>query len=156
MDFDDKRILITGSTAGIGREAARLFARAGGDIVVSGRDASRGQGVVAEIERDGGRAEFIAADLSDVDSVRDLAARRRRRRRSREQRRRLRGTPTPDVSVESFDEMFAINVRAPFLLTAALAPGMAARRTTRSSTCRPWHRTWGSPAWRCTPPPKER
>ena len=64
--------LVTGSTDGVGRMVASQLARAGAEVVVHGRDADRGRQVVAEIEASGGRAHFIAADLSDIGQVRAL------------------------------------------------------------------------------------
>ena len=58
-----EKALITGSTAGIGKEIAMSFAREGAAVVVTGRDAERGNAVVRSITAAGGRATFIAADL---------------------------------------------------------------------------------------------
>jgi NAD(P)-dependent dehydrogenase (short-subunit alcohol dehydrogenase family) len=52
---------------------ARSLAEAGAEVIVHGRDAGRGRDVAAEIEAGGGRARFIAADLSDLVEVRALA-----------------------------------------------------------------------------------
>ena len=73
MKLQDQRVLVTGATAGIGQETAKLFARRGASVVITGRDTQRGAQTVAAIEADGGRAEFIAADLNDIESVRRLA-----------------------------------------------------------------------------------
>ena len=73
MKLQDQRVLVTGATAGIGQEAAKLFARRGASVIISGRNTERGELTVAAIEAEGGRAEFIAADLNDIASVRRLA-----------------------------------------------------------------------------------
>src|SRR5713101_7165929 len=73
MQLRDQRVLVTGATAGIGQETARLFARRGAAVVITGRNTERGAQTVAAIEAEGGRAEFIATDLSDIESVRRLA-----------------------------------------------------------------------------------
>jgi NAD(P)-dependent dehydrogenase (short-subunit alcohol dehydrogenase family) len=65
--------LVTGSTTGIGRAAALRLARDGWEVIVHGRDAGRGAEVVAAIEAEGGRARFVAADLTDTGEVRRLA-----------------------------------------------------------------------------------
>ena len=129
MELRDQRVLVTGATTGIGREAAKLFARRGASVVITGRDTERGAQTVAAIEAEGGRAEFIAADLNDIKSVRRLA----------EQAdevdvlinnaaaTRTPFAPTLEQNVESFDTIFDVNVRAPFFLTAALLPKMIAR-----------------------------
>jgi NAD(P)-dependent dehydrogenase (short-subunit alcohol dehydrogenase family) len=63
-----ERALVTGSTAGIGRAIAIAFAAQGAAVVVTGRNAERGDGVVAEIRDAGGHATFVAADLHDEDA----------------------------------------------------------------------------------------
>jgi NAD(P)-dependent dehydrogenase (short-subunit alcohol dehydrogenase family) len=68
-----KIALVTGSTDGVGRAVARSLAEAGAEVFVHGRDADRGRDAVAEIEAGGGRARFVAADLSDLAEVRALA-----------------------------------------------------------------------------------
>ena len=69
MKLQDQRVLVTGATAGIGQETAKLFARRGASVVITGRDTQRGAQTVAVIEAEGGRAEFIAADLNDIRST---------------------------------------------------------------------------------------
>jgi NAD(P)-dependent dehydrogenase (short-subunit alcohol dehydrogenase family) len=119
--------LVTGSTSGIGAATAALLADEGYDVVVSGRDVDRGEAVAGQIVARGGSARFVAADLNDLDSVRHLA------------------TSAGDVDVlvnnagifpgallvgqdlDSFEQAFDVNVRAPYFLTAALVPAMVAR-----------------------------
>jgi NAD(P)-dependent dehydrogenase (short-subunit alcohol dehydrogenase family) len=75
--MDGERALVTGSTAGIGRAIAVMFAREGAAVVVTGRNVERGRAVVEEIAANGGRAVFLPADLHDEDActrlVRDAA-----------------------------------------------------------------------------------
>ena len=56
MDLQDQRVLVTGATAGIGRQTAMLFARRGATVIITGRDTERGAQTVAAIEAEGGRA----------------------------------------------------------------------------------------------------
>jgi len=126
-----KRALVTGGTSGIGRAAAEALAREGAHVLVSGRDAVRGDAVVAAIRSAGGKADFAAADLADAGSVRALAR----------QAARIGGHvdilvnnagvfpfgPTPDASDQDIDAVYAVNVKAPFILVGELAPAMAAR-----------------------------
>jgi NAD(P)-dependent dehydrogenase (short-subunit alcohol dehydrogenase family) len=124
--------LVTGATSGIGRATSVLFADRGAHVLVSGRDAARGDAVVHQIRAAGGKADFVAAELGDADSVRTLA---------REAVHLGGGKidilinnagifpfgPTPEASDEDIDSVYAVNVKAPFLLVASLAPGMAER-----------------------------
>ncbi len=77
--MDGERALVTGSTAGIGRAIAVMFAREGARVAVTGRNPERGNAVVREIAANGGDAVFLPADLHDEDActrlVDDAAAR---------------------------------------------------------------------------------
>jgi NAD(P)-dependent dehydrogenase (short-subunit alcohol dehydrogenase family) len=64
--------LVTGSTSGLGKQIARLFAAEGAAVIVTGRDATRGAAVVGAIDGAGGRAAFVAADLSTRAGCTDL------------------------------------------------------------------------------------
>jgi NAD(P)-dependent dehydrogenase (short-subunit alcohol dehydrogenase family) len=71
--FDQKVVLVTGASGGIGRAIARGFAAAGASVVVHyHNNTSRAEGVVAEIEKDGGKAVALSADLTrpaEVDAL---------------------------------------------------------------------------------------
>lgn len=121
------RALVTGATAGLGRAIAQQLAGDGLDVIVHGRDAVRGQQAVEEIQQAGGNATFVAADVSDPAGIEQLAA----------------GAgqidvlvnnagfswfgPTAELPPDTFDALFASNVKGPYFLVAAFAPGMAAR-----------------------------
>lgn len=124
--------LVTGATSNIGRAIAIAFAAEGAHVAVSGRDAGRGQEVVDAIRAAGGRADFVRADLDgSPERSRALAA---------EATRVLGGhvdvlvnnagiyppTTTPDTDEPTFDQVYGVNVKAPYFLTAAIAPAMAA------------------------------
>ena len=127
MELQDQRVLVTGATAGIGWEAAQLFARRGAAVIVTGRDTQRGAQTVAAIEAEGGRAEFIAADLNDIESVRRLAEQAGEVDVLVNNAAAHTFGPTLEQDVDSFDMTFDVNVRAPFFLAAALLPKMIAR-----------------------------
>ena len=126
-NLEGQRALVTGATSGIGRAVDLQLARDGAEVIVHGRDVARGAETVEEIAGAGGKASFVGADLSDAADVQRLA--------------RAVGdvdillnnagialfAPTAEFEVAAFDTMFASNVRAPFFLVAAFAPGMAAR-----------------------------
>src|SRR3977135_3966716 len=65
--------LVTGATARIGRAIAQQLAALGAEVVVHGRSPERGAETVQAIENGGGKARFVAADLSRADDVRRLA-----------------------------------------------------------------------------------
>src|SRR5262245_37040185 len=64
-----KRILITGASRGIGREAARLLARRGHRVVLAARDAPALTALAREISSEGGHAEVLPVDLTDDGGV---------------------------------------------------------------------------------------
>ena len=64
--------VVTGSTAGLGKEVVRLFAAEGARTVVTGRNVERGEAVAAELVAAGGEAVFVAADLADEAQARGL------------------------------------------------------------------------------------
>ncbi len=70
MRLVGKVALISGSTRGIGRSIAEMFAREGARVVVTGRTVDRGNKVVAGIRQAGGTAEFVELDVTNEDSVR--------------------------------------------------------------------------------------
>ncbi|MGI5454594.1 SDR family NAD(P)-dependent oxidoreductase [Streptomyces sp. CA-249302] len=126
-ELTGKTALITGSTAGIGAEAAGLLAEAGADVVVTGRDSDRGAAVVRAIADRGGRARFVAADLTDLASLHRLATEAGHVDILVNNAAAFPVAPTVSQDLESFDAALAANIRAPYLLTAVLAPGMVAK-----------------------------
>jgi NAD(P)-dependent dehydrogenase (short-subunit alcohol dehydrogenase family) len=125
QDLHPRTALVTGSTSGIGRATALALAREGFTVIVHGRDAQRGAATVEEITAAGGHARFVAADLSDAADVERFAN----------------GVGEVDVLVnnggfswfgatdqldtDTYDRLFASNVRSAYQLVAALAPRMA-------------------------------
>jgi meso-butanediol dehydrogenase/(S,S)-butanediol dehydrogenase/diacetyl reductase len=69
-----KVALVSGSTRGIGRSIAEHLAAEGAAVAVTGRTVEKGEKVVARIREAGGTAEFLALDVTDEASVRDVVA----------------------------------------------------------------------------------
>jgi NAD(P)-dependent dehydrogenase (short-subunit alcohol dehydrogenase family) len=128
MRLQDKTALVTGATSNIGRAIAVAFAREGAHVVVSGRDKTRGDAVVAEIRADGGKADFVAADLDDAKAAKALAAEATRVLGRVDilvnNAGLIDGSQTTDIDESTFDRFFSVNVKAPFFLVGALAPAI--------------------------------
>lgn len=79
--MQDKTVLITGATAGIGQATALEIARRGANVVIVGRDEAKASAAVSAIQNETGnqRVSYLLADLSSVKSTRALAAEYRRR-----------------------------------------------------------------------------
>jgi NAD(P)-dependent dehydrogenase (short-subunit alcohol dehydrogenase family) len=72
MKLRDRVAIVTGATSGIGEASARLFAAEGARVTVAGRDAARGEGVVAAIAAAGGTAIFVRADVRRAEDCRRI------------------------------------------------------------------------------------
>jgi NAD(P)-dependent dehydrogenase (short-subunit alcohol dehydrogenase family) len=70
--LENKVVLITGATSGIGKATAIAFAKAGAKVVLSGRRAKEGQAVADSIKATGGNATFVQADVTDEAQVQAL------------------------------------------------------------------------------------
>jgi len=78
LQLSGKRALVTGSTAGIGEAIARTLAAEGVAVTIHGRDVARGRAVAEQIAREGGRAHFVAGDLTRTEDLAQVAAEARR------------------------------------------------------------------------------
>jgi NAD(P)-dependent dehydrogenase (short-subunit alcohol dehydrogenase family) len=119
--------LVTGATSGIGRSAAVRLAGDGWDVLVHGRNTDRGAEVVREIEAHGGRARFVAADLSDVAALRALVDQVGEVDVLVNNAGASWFGGTADLDETTFDDLFDGNVRSAYFLVAGIAPGMAER-----------------------------
>ncbi|MFJ8827981.1 SDR family NAD(P)-dependent oxidoreductase [Streptomyces sp. NPDC102467] len=133
MEFAGKTALVTGSGAigGLGHATAKALAAGGADLILTGNDAERGAQVVADIHAgaDGslaGTVRFVVADLSDPEAVRQLADDAGSVDILINNASVMTFAPTPEQDLTGYDAAFAVNVRAPFLLTALFAQKMAA------------------------------
>ncbi|MGW0159123.1 SDR family NAD(P)-dependent oxidoreductase [Mycobacterium sp. NPDC003323] len=127
--FAGRTALVTGSTGGLGVTIAHALAADGAHVIVTGRNAERGDAVVADIRAAGGSASFIAADLGAGEAaVRALAA-QAGQVDILVNNAGIWSTPEPteDISEATLLASYQANVVGPFLLTGALAPAMARR-----------------------------
>ena len=124
--------LITGGTSGIGLATAKKLAQLGIHALIVGRNSERGKKAVEEIRVAGGRADFISSDLQDAASVRDVAKRAVELGNGHvdiliNNAGIFPFGPTHEMTEEQFDDVFSVNVKAPFFLVAELAPPMTKR-----------------------------
>jgi NAD(P)-dependent dehydrogenase (short-subunit alcohol dehydrogenase family) len=71
ISYKNKVVLITGGTSGIGKAAALAFAEAGAKIVLTGRREKEGSIVAGQINKAGGAASFVRADVAKDEDVRN-------------------------------------------------------------------------------------
>lgn len=126
-----KTALVTGASRGLGRASALALARSGAQVLINyGRGENEAEAVVAEIRQAGGRADKVAADLRAPNAPHTLA-------------KLVRGiigdrldilvanagvsksATIEETTVEDFDNLFAVNVRAPYFLVQQLLPTMS-------------------------------
>ncbi|WP_433505312.1 SDR family NAD(P)-dependent oxidoreductase [Pseudonocardia halophobica] len=130
-DMTGTAALVTGGNSGIGRATAKALAGRGAHVVITGRDADRGERTVKEIRAAGGRADFVAATLLGEASARDLVHRAEELAGPIDVLVNSAGVfpfgPTDTTGEQDFDLVYDTNVKVPYFLVAALAPAMAAR-----------------------------
>jgi NAD(P)-dependent dehydrogenase (short-subunit alcohol dehydrogenase family) len=122
-DLQNYTALVTGGTAGIGLETARLLADRGARVVITGRDAERGKAALATLG-DGRRVEFVAADLGDLDSVGQLVEKVGAVDIVVNNAGAFPTASTLEQDVASFERVFDTNVRGAYFLVAKLVPHM--------------------------------
>lgn len=143
--------IVTGSTSGIGAAIARTLAAHGAHVVVSGRDATRGEAAVHDIRAAGGCAQFVAADLGgSYEQLRTFAAAATSVLGGRvdilvNNAGVYPATLTENLPDDDLDAMLAVNVRAPHVLVGAVAPGMAKRGRGAIVTIGSWMARLGTP-----------
>jgi NAD(P)-dependent dehydrogenase (short-subunit alcohol dehydrogenase family) len=130
--LDGKRAVVTGGAKGLGRVMAGALAEAGAEVAVVSRTAGDCEKAAEEIARETGRkAVGVAADVSRAEDVERMAE---------EVERKLgavdilinnaginRRGPVAELSEEDWDAVVDVNLKAPFLCSRRLGPGMAAR-----------------------------
>jgi NAD(P)-dependent dehydrogenase (short-subunit alcohol dehydrogenase family) len=120
-DLAGKIAVVTGGSQGVGEAIAKLFAaRGAGGLVICGRNEKNGKRVAAEIEQMGCPAVFVKADLESVADCRQVIAEADRRFGKVDVLVNAAGLTDRgtifDTTEERFDEIFNVNVRAPFFL----------------------------------------
>lgn len=129
MKLENKVAIITGSTRGIGRATAKLFAAEGAKVVVVGTNAELGDSCVAEIKADGGEAIFCKTDVTSEESLAALV------KAALDTYGRIDilvnnagvGGSTAnmnDITMDEWNKVLATNLTAPFMLCKKVIPVM--------------------------------
>src|SRR3984885_553355 len=127
-NLSGKTALVTGASRGIGRASALALASAGAQVLVHYSNSEKeADAVLADIRDRGGKAEKVGADLRRPDGAHALAKRVRVIVGDRldilvANAGVSKSAPIEDTTVEDFDNLFAVNVRAPFFLIQQLLP----------------------------------
>jgi 3-oxoacyl-[acyl-carrier protein] reductase len=125
-----KTALVTGASRGIGRASALALAKAGAQVLIHyNSNGPEADAVVADIRQSGGRAEKVGADLRQSDGPHTLAKRVRAIVGDRldilvANAGISKAASIEDTTIEDFDNLFAVNVRAPFFLVQQLLPAL--------------------------------
>lgn len=122
MSLSGKTALVTGASRGIGRAIALRLARDDARVIVHfNRDQNAAQSVVQEIERAGGKAASIQADIADLEAVKIMFSGLQTPFERLDIVVNNAGwasfAPLPDVTTEEFDALFHLNVRGLFFVT---------------------------------------
>src|SRR3977135_1597998 len=126
--LNGKTALVTGASRGMGRASALALAAAGPQVLVHyGRGAKGADGGGGEIRKGGGRADAVAMDLAAADGPGKLAKQARSIIGDRldilvANAGISKAASIEEITVEDFDKLFAVNVRAPYFLVQQLLP----------------------------------
>jgi retinol dehydrogenase-12 len=122
-----KTVLITGATAGIGKQTALELARLGAHVVVVGRNADKTRGVVEELRaQTGAQVDSLLADLSSLKSVRSLGVEAREKYPRLDVLVNNAGALNPkrELTTDGYERTFATNHLAYFVLANELLPAL--------------------------------
>jgi len=125
-------IVITGASTGIGKETAGLFAGKGAITIAISRNIEKLQKTKDELEKDGGKLNIYACDVSKDKEVKSLVANIIETYGTIDILINNAGlgykVPVEDMTVEQFDEMMNTNIKGVFLMTRYVLPYMKARK----------------------------
>lgn len=119
--LDGRRALVTGGGRGIGLAAASALAAAGAHVTLAARTESEIEAAAAAIRGRGDSANTLVLDVTDVETARRALAAREPYRILVNNAGTNRPAHLPDVKVEDFDVIFALNVRAAFFMAQTVA-----------------------------------
>ena len=128
ISLQGKTALVTGAATGIGRAIAIVFAQAGARVVINHLgQAEAAQAVVQAIQRDGGDAFAIDADVSQADAVQRLVADAGALHILVNNAGIIQEKPFLDTTEADWDRLLGVDLKSVFLTSRAVLPGMVAR-----------------------------
>jgi NAD(P)-dependent dehydrogenase (short-subunit alcohol dehydrogenase family) len=119
--LDGKRALVTGGGRGIGLAAASALAEAGAQVTLAARTQSEIEAAAAAIRARGQKADALTLDVTDIAAARKALAAAQPFQILVNNAGMNRPALLPDVKLEDFDAIFALNVRAAFFMAQAVA-----------------------------------
>jgi len=132
MLLEDRVVLVSGGTQGLGAAIARAAAREGATVAVTGRRRSPGEALAAELTGTGTKALFVQADAGDVAQARGAVAAVVAEFGRVDSLVNAAGLTTRgtllDTTPELFDAHIAVNLKAPFFLMQAVVADLVSRK----------------------------
>lgn len=126
--LDGKVAITTGSTSGMGRATAVLFAQEGAKVVVTGRNEERAKEVVNQIKEEGNEAIYVIADMSNLDDVKKIFDVTMEKYGTVDilfnNAGMLSMSPLMDLTTEEWNNVLNVNVTSSLKLTQLVAPVM--------------------------------
>lgn len=126
--LDGKVAITTGSTSGMGRATAVLFAQEGAKVVVTGRNEERAKEVVNQIKEEGNEAIYVIADMSNLDDVKKIFDVTMEEYGTVDilfnNAGMLSMSPLMDLTTEEWNNVLNVNVTSSLKLTQLVAPVM--------------------------------
>ncbi|MFB7936582.1 3-oxoacyl-ACP reductase FabG [Streptomyces sp. NPDC056049] len=127
--WQERSVVVTGGTRGIGRGIAELFARRGAAVLLAGRDEAKAREAAARLAgATGGRVTGLGMDLRDADAVEAMAAEAERRHGHLDVLCANAGIfpekPLREMTAADIDDVMAVNLRGSILAVRACLPAM--------------------------------
>ena len=138
--LDGKIAIVTGATSGMGRATAKLFAKEGAKVVITGRNEDRAKAVVDDIKNDGGKSIYVIADMTNKDDVTKIFDATMNEYGTIDvlfnNAGMLSMSPLMEVTPEEWERVFKVNVDSSLWLTQLVAPVMKEKgKGTIVNTC---------------------